>query len=149
MSNFQFVVNNDLPKRATAAMRSHAVKSGLQRKAATEEHSSRDSQLTIRQKSTLKSRFRLHGKPGAHEKRSKTPKVNATSNDEPDSNSTGSVIHRLDSRAHQKASNEIQAIVLAPSQARGDPFNVYSVAQEEGVDRLIRFCSYQHFLVSL
>lgn len=129
-------------------MRSHAVKSGLQRKAATEEHSSRDSQLTIRQKSTLKSRFRLQSKPTPHEKQSKNPKVNDTPNDEPD-NSPSSVIHKLDDRVHQKTPDETQTIVLAPSQARGDPFNVYSVAQEEGVDRLIRFCSYQYFLVSL
>jgi hypothetical protein len=61
MTNFEFVVSNGAPTRATAAVRSHAVKSGLQRKQSPKEGCTegKESQLTIRQKSTLTGRFRV------------------------------------------------------------------------------------------
>jgi hypothetical protein len=75
MTDFEFVVSNGAPTRATAAVRSHAVKRGLQRKQSSKEGfmEGKESQLTIRQKSTLTGRFRVAEKDVSSAKR-KAPK---------------------------------------------------------------------------
>ncbi|CAM1507053.1 Fc.00g066940.m01.CDS01 [Cosmosporella sp. VM-42] len=165
MTNFEFVISDGAPKRPSAAVRSHAVKSGLQRKKcqpAEIESGSRDSQLTIRQKGTLKGRFRITETPAKTKKTAKTTipekpaqvketkeppveetiKLQSTTNDV-----DGTALEFLgpeDSTVNQSvlaAQWELinSPTVSSPSQGWGDPFNAFTVPQNSDVDKLMKF----------
>ncbi|KAI9171612.1 hypothetical protein HJFPF1_01098 [Paramyrothecium foliicola] len=140
MADFQFLVHDGASSRATAAMRSHAVRSGLLRKAASKAVGPEDAELTMRQKSTLTTRFRLANRPeGSKITRTRDKAQPLKAGQDDDEQHTSSVIHRNKDTAHSRTLKNRQAIVVTPSQARGDPFNVFPISQNEGVDRLIRF----------
>ena len=171
MKTFEFVVSNGAPERPSASVRSHAVKSGLQRKnKAAIPSGPKDAQLTIRQKNNLKGRFRLTDKastaktsaePSKNEEPTEEPqaaRVSTAQETKPDrSTATGCIVDYL---SRQDNSALLKALVQdgetpsqsylcgrweltqSPSQGRGDPFNTLTVHQNSDVDRLMKFCKY-------
>ncbi|KAM0437701.1 hypothetical protein ACHAPT_002066 [Fusarium lateritium] len=149
MTDFAFVVSDGIPKRPSASTRSHAVKCGLQRKTqAIDPGCSKDSQLTIRQRDTLKGRFRISsGQSKAQQVAQSTKEKQAgkaskleiaqsqlTKND---GNSSGDVtVDHIDAAATLSTQWEL---VKAPSQGRGDPFGAFPIPLTDSDDKLIRF----------
>lgn len=150
MARFEFVVSSGAPKRASSAARSHAVKNGLQRKSNAEEpKSSEDSQLIIRQKSSLKGRFRIsvpaHKATTPSRKRDVEQHTSATLERGHDAAATDAKDTSKKSLVQDRASYDWDPIgstsmVIAPSQSRGDPFNSLPIDQTIGVDKLLHFC---------
>ncbi|KAJ4207765.1 hypothetical protein NW767_002004 [Fusarium falciforme] len=145
MTDFTFVVSDGISKRPLASTRSHAVKSGLQRKSrAIDPRGSKDSQLTIRQKDTLKGRFRVSNGPSKSQQVSQLIKekqaatastVRTLTKDS--ANSPGDVTaDHLDAGTYP---NTPWDLVKAPSQGRGDPFNAFPIPLTDNDDKLIRF----------
>lgn len=146
MPEFEFVVSDTATQRPSAAVRSHAVKSGLERKNRAEVASgSRDSQLTIRQKDSLKGRFKL---TDATLKPRKTAKVGVKSADIATSHApraNDGVILRdgmvLDARyVNPSLSSAQMQLVKSPSQGRSDPFGTFPVPLTGDVEKLAKFC---------
>lgn len=162
MTKFQFVVSNGARERPSAGTRSHAVRSGLQRKNNPGTSSgSENSQLTIRQRSTLKGRFRISSTPA---------KTSKTSEDDKEKDSDSRVVGEgsIDLRSRPAAEPEIEShvdtntgdianelehvpreantgswgLVKSPSQGWNDPFNAFTVPQNPEVDKLMKFCRY-------
>lgn len=150
MTDFTFVVSDGITKRPLASTRSHAVKSGLQRKSqAIDPGASKDSQLTIRQKDTLKGRFRVTNGPsnGQQVSRStkeketvKTSKLRAVQSrlTKDSTNSSGHIT--ADHIYTDTHPNTPWDLVKAPSQGRGDPFSAFPIPLTDNDDKLIRFC---------
>ncbi|KAH6997797.1 hypothetical protein BKA56DRAFT_607389 [Ilyonectria sp. MPI-CAGE-AT-0026] len=145
MPEFEFVVSDRATQRPSAAVRSHAVKSGLERKNRAEVASgSRDSQLTIRQKDSLKGRFKL---TDATFKPRKTAKVGVKSADIATSQAPRAkdgVISRdgmvLDARYVDPSLSSAQMqLVKSPSQGRSDPFGTFPVPLTGDVEKLAKF----------
>ncbi|KFA66328.1 hypothetical protein S40285_09947 [Stachybotrys chlorohalonatus IBT 40285] len=141
-TKFEFVVTSGVFQGTTAAQRGHAVKSGLQRKV-SKDSGVRDSQLTIRQKTTLRGRFRVtekaKRKPTAEQgqlTQSSVKKPQASELD--DTNITQDHTSQAE---HASAETEITRLTLkiAPNQGRADVFNILPVTQNDGVDSLIKF----------
>ncbi|KAH7274338.1 hypothetical protein B0J15DRAFT_127090 [Fusarium solani] len=149
MTDFTFVVSDGISKRPSASTRSHAVKSGLQRKSqAIDPGGSKDSQLTIRQKDTLKGRFRILNGPSKAQQASQSTKEKQAA--------TASTVRTLQSRLTKDSANssgDVTAdhldagpnpntswdLVKAPSQGRGDPFSAFPIPLTDNDDKLIRF----------
>lgn len=142
MAHFEFVVTSGTPsQRATTKTRSHAVKSGLQRKCKDKEaNSSKDSQLVIRQATSLKSRFRVSVNP-SNTPTSKTTNKKSTENTCSTEATKGSA--RNSQRERRTQSSQHLGLYKSPSQARLDPFDVFPIDQPHGVDNLIKFCECQ------
>ncbi|KAI8684098.1 hypothetical protein NCS57_00075300 [Fusarium keratoplasticum] len=149
MTDFTFVVSDGISKRPSASTRSHAVKSGLQRKSqAIDPGGSKDSQLTIRQKDTLKGRFRISNGPiKAQQVSQSTKEKQAAKASKPrtvqsrlakdSANSPGDVTaDHLDTGTYP---NTPWDLVKAPSQGRGDPFSAFPIPLTDNDDKLIRF----------
>ncbi|KAF4979006.1 hypothetical protein FZEAL_4681 [Fusarium zealandicum] len=118
-------ISDGAPKRPSASLRSHAVKSGLQRKSQKATPSGpRDSQLTIRQKETLKGRFRISTEPNKQRPSSQSTKKKQVQDGRSNVDETLSM--RWD-------------LVRAPSQGRGDPFGAFPIQMRLNDDELIRF----------
>ncbi|KPM45515.1 hypothetical protein AK830_g1043 [Neonectria ditissima] len=152
MPEFEFVVSDGTVKRPSAALRSHAVKSGLHRKSQAKVASGpRDSQLTVRQKDSLKGRFKLSG--GASnpkrnvkavvEERSSQSKSHGPVTMQPEM-ADDSVMLRgdagLDTRHDQHLPPSTQPqVVRTPSQGRGDPFGTFLVPLTSDAEKLVKF----------
>lgn len=149
MTDFTFVVSDGISKRPSASTRSHAVKTGLQRKSrAVDPGGSKHSQLTIRQKDTLKGRFRVSNGPSKSQPVSNKDKQPAkasklgTVQSRLTKDSVNSLGHatadHLDAGSHP---NTPWDIIKAPSQGRGDPFSAFPIPLTDNDDKLIRFCT--------
>ncbi|KAF7563497.1 hypothetical protein G7046_g618 [Stylonectria norvegica] len=152
MASFEFIVLDGTCKRPSAATRSHAVKSGLQRKSKPETATgSQDSNLTIRQRNTLKGRFRFTETPAQAKKKVKaaarvqtvaeTCKVD---NARPDPASVGTSGNLVIARDWEDGQHILESrwgrqVSLSPSQGRGDPFNTFSLSPSRNVDKLMKF----------
>lgn len=122
MPEFAFVVSDGKSnKRPSAAVRSHAVRSGLQRKNQSETaDSSEDSRITIRQRNSLKGRFRLSDGKGNVMKKAKKAK------------------------GQQVVEAAVQAqsrLVRSPGQGQDDPFSTFPVPLTGDAHKLVRFCT--------
>lgn len=149
MPDFTFVVSDGTSKRPSASTRSHAVKTGLQHKSqAIDPGGSKDSQLTIRQKDTLKGRFRVSNGPRKSQqvsnkekqaaKASKLKTVQSRSTKD-FANSSGHVTaDHLDAGTYP---NTPWDLFKAPGQGRGDPFSAFPIPLSDNDDKLIRFCT--------
>ncbi|KAI8725076.1 hypothetical protein NCS52_00077800 [Fusarium sp. LHS14.1] len=147
MTDFSFVVSDGISKRPSASTRSHAVKTGLQRKSqAIDPGGSKHSQLTIRQKDTLKGRFRVSNGPSKSQQVSNKEKQPAKASKletvqarlaKDSVNSLGhATADHLDAGSHP---NTPWDIIKAPSQGRGDPFSAFPIPLTDNDDKLIRF----------
>ncbi|KAF5006150.1 hypothetical protein FDECE_7453 [Fusarium decemcellulare] len=147
MPDFTFVVSDGLPKRPTASLRSHAVKSGLQRKnQAVHQAGPRNSQLVIRQKDTLKGRFRISDGSGrtqqvtqeTKKQSAHAPKLNTknTTVQPGRNNNEGVLVDRSDVYQTLRTQRDL---VKSPSQGRGDPFSAFPIPLTDNDDKLIRF----------
>lgn len=146
MAVFEFVVTTGAPQKATAAVRSHAVRSGLERKCAAQDAGSlEDSQLVIRQKSRLKGRFRLSAinAKEAPPKATKgavdrPPKERLRTSSKPSKNSPEDT--DLDRWGLPRYNTSSYSLVKAPSQSWGDPFGTLPITHSQGVDNLVKYC---------
>lgn len=150
MNSFEFVVTSGAPKRVSSAARSHAVKQGLQRKTNLQEpKGSHDSKLTIRQKATLKGRFKIsepatktktHGKarlptPQHPDTLKQFPDISPPDTDKDASKQRVQIAVALDWDPIGSVS-----IVRSPSSSRGDPFNSFPIEQTDSVEILLQHC---------
>ncbi|KAM5383640.1 hypothetical protein ACJZ2D_001877 [Fusarium nematophilum] len=151
MTDFAFVVTDGVAGRPSAALRSHAVKNGLQRKTQTAAPSGpNNSQLTIRHKDTLQGRFRIsdgsgNPKPTAKAINSRKQKGQSsepgTKANKSRSTQASITLPRapLGNRREPSPYDGRWNLVRAPSQGRGDPFSAFPVPLSDNDDKLIRF----------
>lgn len=156
MTTFEFVVSNGAPQKATTAARSHAVKSGLQRKCAAKETGNiKDSQLVIRQKSTLKGRFRVSAvstketqpKPTKNGTDPVLPKGKQESA-EKTSSQQDRLLRQKYPNGRVSAETQGYSLVKTPNQSWGDPFGTIPISHTQGVDNLIKYCTWEKYTES-
>ncbi|KAH7171178.1 hypothetical protein EDB81DRAFT_877177 [Dactylonectria macrodidyma] len=152
MPDFAFVVSNGTAQRPSAAIRSHAVKSGLQRKGHTNDASGpKASQLTVRQKDSLKGRFKLSDGTGKPKKTTKAGVKGQSSQ----SRNDGLVRTRVTTTSDSVVLSESAMpgsgygssslpgaqlqLVKSPSQGSSDPFNTFPVPLTNDVEKLAKF----------
>jgi hypothetical protein len=144
MAVFEFVVTTGAPQKATAAVRSHAVRSGLERKCAAHDAGSlKDSQLVIRQKSRLKGRFRL----SPINAKEAPPKATKGTVDPPlkerlrtPSKRTKNSLEDTDLDRWELSRYNSYSLAKAPSQSWGDPFSTLPITHSQGMDNLVKYC---------
>lgn len=153
MPDFAFVVSDGTAQRPSAAVRSHAVKSGLQRKSQTGDASGpKASQLTVRQKDSLKGRFKLSDmtskpkkttKAGAKEQSSKSKNVGFVRTKATMARDSVALSESVMLSAGYDSSSLPSAqlqLVKSPSQGSSDPFNTFPVPLTNDIEKLAKFC---------
>jgi hypothetical protein len=150
MPEFEFVVSDGTRnKRPSAAVRSHAVKSGLQRKNQAESAGGdKDSRVTIRQKDSLKGRFRLSDGNGENKKATKAdnkhlkkPKSSTRGPRPPDDTTQLQSDQPTGTAPFDASTLETQfELVRSPSQGQDDPFSTFPVPLTGDIHNLVRFC---------
>ncbi|KAH7163286.1 hypothetical protein B0J13DRAFT_33969 [Dactylonectria estremocensis] len=152
MPDFAFVVSDGTAQRPSAAVRSHAVKSGLQRKSQTGDASGpKASQLTVRQKDSLKGRFKLSDmtskpkkttKAGAKEQSSKSKNVGFVRTKATMARDSVALSESVMLSAGYDSSSLPSAqlqLVKSPSQGSSDPFNTFPVPLTNDIEKLAKF----------
>ena len=112
MTQFEFVVSGGKPERVTAAVRSHAVKSGLQRRTTKDKPAgSQHSEDTISQKLSLKGRFRISEGP---KKSASRKKASATKRSRSDDSESSSQCSSTSGSPPTHYVEEAQAVMVSP-----------------------------------
>lgn len=147
MPKYEFVIQNDISSRPSAALRSHAVKNGLRRKTLdSEENESRDSEHAKQQQHNLRSRFRVSGTV-KRKNRNRHASQHITPLTTPSVHTTNTQICSVkDARGSRKVAEYIvtftptSVLIKAPSQTAVDPFGTIYLKRTRDMNNLIKYC---------